>query len=56
MGYAGKQTCANLQFALMHVNMKTFLLSFVVISLTWQSIVAKPKGRIIGGEEAPKRK
>ena len=38
------------------VNMKTVFLFTFAISLTFLTIEAKPRGKIIGGEEAPKRK
>ena len=36
--------------------MKTLFLSIFAISLTILTVEAKPRGKIIGGEEAPKRK
>ena len=36
--------------------MKTLFLFTFAISLTILTIEAKPRGKIIGGEEAPKRK
>ena len=36
--------------------MKTFFLFTFAISLTILTVEAKPRGKIIGGEEAPKRK